>query len=99
MPALTYDDDNREIRFSSRYLRGRRKEILKVNWSPGIRRNAEINAGDTLATLQWSVGEDEPVVVPEGCNGVIEKVNRKIDHVSLRHRPAQFALILKWRAE
>jgi len=98
MPALTYDDDNQEVRFNPKYLADQEQErsasVVKFNWKTGIKRGAEIKEGDQLATLQWSVGPSENVMVPEGCNGVIQKVNRNIDYVALTDRPAQYALIL-----
>lgn len=95
MPALTYERLNREAFFVVDHFKKKRVAAVRVSWKPGIRRKTAIAVGDPLATLTWSDGTKEELVAPQGCQGVIAAVNRKIQYALLPRPPAQWALRIK----
>ena len=94
MPAWTYDNRNREVRFVVDFFADAPQAVGKIAWKAGVRQGTRVRVGDPLATLTWDDGTQAELKAPGGCDGVIAKLNRSIDYEKLEYHPAEWALWL-----
>ena len=95
MPALVFNQRNREAHFVIDFFANADEGAGKVAWRQGMGRGAAVAAGDEIATLTWNDGSQEPTKAPGGCNGVIARLNRAIPLDDLERHPAVWALWLE----
>ena len=94
MPAWAFERENRELRFIVKYFEQSDEAARRVSWREGIGKGAPVRAGMEVADLIWNDGRKEKLTAPEGCDGEIAAINRRIAYENLDRYPSEWALRL-----
>lgn len=79
-PPVVYETANQELRTVRYFFREQNDNVLSIQWVPGIRAGTIIQPNQVLAQINWEMQTPQDIVAPPGCNGTIEKTNRRIDY-------------------
>lgn len=77
---VVYETANQELRTVRFFFREQNDMVLSIQWEPGIRAGTVIQPNQKLAVIKWEMQAPQDIVAPPGCNGTIEKTNRRIDY-------------------
>ena len=84
MNAVTHDADNLELRTVRFYFKDRREAVLQILWEQGMAAGSAVIPGQKVATIIWRRSAPEDISAPAGCQGTVEKTNRRILYEKLR---------------
>ena len=82
-PPVVYDTANQELRTVRFYFKEQNDIVLSFKWESDIKAGATVQPGQKLAELRWESQEPTAIIAPPGCNGTVEKSNRRIDFEKL----------------
>lgn len=85
----SYDSENRELRSSVDYFRGRRDNdgLIVLSITFNVDSGDDCKAGDELGKVQWKDNTRTPIVCPQGCAGTVSGVNRNISYEIMTRVP------------
>ena len=78
-PPVVYDAANQELRTVRFFFKSHNDIVLSIKWENGISAGANVQPNQKLAEIRWETQEPLDIIAPPGCNGTIEKSNRRID--------------------
>jgi hypothetical protein len=78
-PAVVYETANQELRTVRFFFKQQSDLVLSIKWETGIRAGAAVQPNLKLAEIIWESQSPQEIIAPPGCNGIVEKTNRRID--------------------
>lgn len=80
---VVFDETNRELRTVRFFFREKDDTVLTIKWEDGVIAGTTVQPNQKLAEIQWEMQDPQDIIAPSGCNGIIEKTNRRIDYEKL----------------
>jgi hypothetical protein len=78
-PPVVYDTANQELRTVRFFFKEQNDIVLSIKWESGVSAGATVQPNQKLAEIRWEMQESLDIIAPPGCNGTVEKSNRRID--------------------
>ena len=76
---VVYETANQELRTVRFFFKAQTDVVLSIKWETGISAGATVQPNQKLAEIRWEMQDPQDIVAPPGCNGIVEKTNRRID--------------------
>lgn len=83
LKPVSYDPQNRELRSVRFYFFDKDEAVLQIRWKDGVKAGAHIQTNEILFTIVWEFSADQDVKAPAGCNGIVQRTNRRISYDEL----------------
>jgi len=77
-PPVVYDAANQELRTVRFFFKEQPDIVLSIKWETGISAGAAVQPNQKLAEIRWEMQDPQDIIAPPGCNGIVEKTNRRI---------------------
>jgi hypothetical protein len=78
-PPVVYETANQELRTVRFFFKETNDIVLQIKWEPGISAGATVQPNQKLAEIRWEMQDPQNIMAPTGCNGIVEKTNRRIN--------------------
>ena len=82
-PPVVYDAANQELRTVRFFFKEQSEIALSIKWENGMKAGTAVQPSQKLAEIRWESQAPMAIIAPPGCNGVVEKTNRRIDFEKL----------------
>ncbi len=87
-PLLTYNATSGELRANPQGFADSDDYVASIVWQKQV--DDDVQPGDTLATIQWGNGPQEPLTAPQGCSGKVQDLSHNILYEELEYEPSKY---------